>query len=388
MARFGTTRGLARAALGGGAALAGCALGAHAGDFATRVVEYAPAAGQFVNNASFNDPGKALGAPIGGGTSAADNTKVVSLGGFGGSITLGFDGPVMDDPLNPLGLDVIVFGNAIWAGGDPTRRFAEAGVIEISRDQNGNGEADDAWYVIAFPGLSDPPASDFESQQWDDDGDTATPPGNTAWYPASVGASSFTTEGFRVPSALEASPVVNSSGTVELHYGLADMSPTMRLGDLSGAIGAAGENRIDDPEDNPEIEPGAFYTVPDDPMTVGVDAGSGGGDAFDIAWAVNPATGAPANLDGFDFIRIRTGGNALLGAGGVLGEMSTEIGAVADVRALEPTADLDGDGMIGSSDLALLLGSWGQSGPADLDGSGAVGSSDLALLLGSWGVVE
>ncbi len=49
-------------------------------------------------------------------------------------------------------------------------------------------------------------------------------------------------------------------------------------------------------------------------------------------------------------------------------------------------ADLDGDGLVGSADLAILLGSWGQAGvPADLDGDGFVGSADLAIVLGSWG---
>jgi len=49
-------------------------------------------------------------------------------------------------------------------------------------------------------------------------------------------------------------------------------------------------------------------------------------------------------------------------------------------------ADLDGDGEIGSSDLALLLGDWGTDDvAADLSGDGVVGSQDLAILLGSWG---
>lgn len=47
-------------------------------------------------------------------------------------------------------------------------------------------------------------------------------------------------------------------------------------------------------------------------------------------------------------------------------------------------ADLDGDGAVGSSDLAILLGAWGASGPGDFDGGG-VGSADLAILLGAWG---
>lgn len=45
--------------------------------------------------------------------------------------------------------------------------------------------------------------------------------------------------------------------------------------------------------------------------------------------------------------------------------------------------DLDGDGVVGPSDLGLLLGAWGTS-RFDLDGDGVVGASDLAILLGAW----
>lgn len=48
--------------------------------------------------------------------------------------------------------------------------------------------------------------------------------------------------------------------------------------------------------------------------------------------------------------------------------------------------DLDGDGVVGAPDLALLLGDWAApGGPADLNGDGSVGAPDLALLLGAWG---
>ncbi len=46
--------------------------------------------------------------------------------------------------------------------------------------------------------------------------------------------------------------------------------------------------------------------------------------------------------------------------------------------------DLDDDGLVGPSDLAVLLGSWGMTGVADLDGDGVVGAADLSLLLGLW----
>lgn len=47
--------------------------------------------------------------------------------------------------------------------------------------------------------------------------------------------------------------------------------------------------------------------------------------------------------------------------------------------------DLNGDGVVGGADLALLLGSWGSGGAGDLDADGVVGALDLAALLGSWG---
>ncbi len=51
------------------------------------------------------------------------------------------------------------------------------------------------------------------------------------------------------------------------------------------------------------------------------------------------------------------------------------------------SADLDGDGTVGGSDLGEILSQWGCSGPcsADLDGDGVVGGSDLGLLAASWG---
>ena len=53
----------------------------------------------------------------------------------------------------------------------------------------------------------------------------------------------------------------------------------------------------------------------------------------------------------------------------------------------ECPADFDGDGTVGASDLAQLLGSWGECAgcPADFDGDGDVDAADLASLLGSWG---
>lgn len=52
--------------------------------------------------------------------------------------------------------------------------------------------------------------------------------------------------------------------------------------------------------------------------------------------------------------------------------------------------DIDGDGIVGTGDLLLLLGAWGPCDDcgncaADLDGDCNVGTGDLLLLLGNWG---
>lgn len=46
--------------------------------------------------------------------------------------------------------------------------------------------------------------------------------------------------------------------------------------------------------------------------------------------------------------------------------------------------DLDGDGQVGGSDLAILLGAWG-TGTVDLNADGTTDAADLAIVLGAWG---
>lgn len=344
-------------ALFAAAACSGWAAAARAGDswFATRVVHYAPAPGQFVNLAQFNDPGRALGPPNGGGTISPDNSGVVTLGGFGGSITLAFDRPVLDDPRNPMGLDLIIFGNASYVGGDPSRRFAECAIVEVSRDDNQNGLADDAWFLIPGSHLAAPFTASLFTMTWDNDTADPTngpalaswlPPGTPAFPPLLV----WHTATHRLPTSVfgVAGVLVNPHGAdaaTEGVWGYADHTPTLLLGDLTG------NNIVDDPSLLPED----FYTLPDDPLAVGITPGSGGGDAFDIAWSVDAATGAPANLDRIDFVRITNPVHALLGP---LGEWSAEIDAVAIVRPALHQADFDRDGAVTVADVFAFLAAW------------------------------
>ncbi|MBP9002237.1 MAG: hypothetical protein KBH78_01270 [Candidatus Hydrogenedentes bacterium] len=236
-------------------------------------------------NPGFNDPARAVGKPTGGTTGAPDNTGVHSIGrpgpAPGSYILLKFDTPVEDDPRNPMGLDCIVYGNAFWVGGNPLRKWVEPMLIEISEDVNGNGLPDDPWYVI--PGSRNLPAS-------------------------------VRPEGIPNPAPPLAGNVLNpnSDGT-EYDWGYGELNPTQ-------------QEYLDN------------YVRPDDPFRVGLTPRSGGGDAFDIAWAVD-ANGQPAGLTRFHFIRLSA---FIAGATGI-GTITPEIDAVADVA---PDVDTDGDGIL------------------------------------------
>jgi hypothetical protein len=47
-------------------------------------------------------------------------------------------------------------------------------------------------------------------------------------------------------------------------------------------------------------------------------------------------------------------------------------------------ADLNADGLIDATDLAILIGGWGASGVSDINGDGLTDGMDLSILLGAW----
>jgi hypothetical protein len=50
--------------------------------------------------------------------------------------------------------------------------------------------------------------------------------------------------------------------------------------------------------------------------------------------------------------------------------------------------DINGNGSVGSEDMAILLAAWGQQSftpnPADINGDGTVNSIDLSILIANW----
>lgn len=99
--------------------------------YVTKLLEYAPAPGQFINESLGNED--AARSILGN-----SDKGMVSLGAFGGYIVLGFDHSVVNKPAVE---DFVVYGNEM-------PEFAEPGVIWVMQDENMNGLADDTWYEI------------------------------------------------------------------------------------------------------------------------------------------------------------------------------------------------------------------------------------------------
>lgn len=269
-------------------------------DYVNQILDFQPAAGQFINNEKLNNPIEVYCEPLGGTTTAANNASIVSLGGFGGYIVFSFPETIENGPE----FDFIVYGNAYWNADNPQNRWIEPGYVEISVDSNDNGEPDDSWYLIPgshiVDGDSDGNYEEHKESITYHISDTHLPPENKNHYPDSEYypemEDSYELNAYLLPEEV-CGTVNNPDPNNEQVWGYADINPSLSIGQ---------------------------YTA-DDPKLVGLDADTRGGDAFDINWAINPDTGTPANLSAVDFIKITNGCNEIEGA---MGEVSTEIDGV------------------------------------------------------------
>jgi hypothetical protein len=277
------------------------------GQFASGVSDYLPAPGQYTN-ADF------IGTPSAASTLVGTNRGMVSLGAYGGSVVLQFTTPIKNDPNNPYGVDFTIYGN-------PTLTWSEPGIVQVMKDENKNGLADDTWYEIAGSDhywnstVKDYKVTYFNSGQntavdirWQDNqGNSGIIPANSfhrqTYYPRTdlfnnVPSDQYTLTGTRLQGQVDLSVpgVVNSYHRT---FGYADNTPVLSLSEK----------------------------LPDNPYTSTIEGS--GGDAIDIGWAVD-SSGKHVVLDEINFIRIYTGMNALVGW---LGEVSTEITGIRDVES-------------------------------------------------------
>jgi len=277
---------------------------AHA-QFIDSIYSYLPAPGQYTNT-------EQIGRPAAAESVVGEPDGLVSLGAYGGYIVVGFKNSIENDPDNPYGIDFTIFGN-------PASTWSEPGIIQVMRDDNGNGKPDDTWYEIAG-------SDHFFSTTKQNYQITYTSPGDgviddVSWndnqeQSGVIQANSYHQQAYYPMSAYF--PDVNTSeltfsGT--LLAGNIDESESTQVKSLPRAFGYADNIRVISTDEN----------LPDNPYTEEIEGS--GGDAIDISWA-RDADGNYVDLDKIDFIRIYTGMNA---SAGWLGEISTEIAGIRDV---------------------------------------------------------
>ena len=264
--------------------------------YVTHVYEYVPAPGQFVNTLPAYEVGNTTEQMCNKCLTSFNNDTPVTLGAYGGYITVGFDHTI----LNVMGQnDFKVLGNAFDGSAEP-------GIVLVSTDTNKDGIPNDGWYELAGSEYSKPatihdyeiiytrPTSISEDVKWTDNkgGEGVvkymTPTHTQSHYPIWITDNSLIFKGARLAD----NGALNTAQTqwimASYDYGYADNKPS-----------------------------------------------SGTGGYFNLEWAVD-SNGKAVTVKGVDFIRIYTAVNQAIGLG--VGEISTEVAGVED---LHPNATVE-----------------------------------------------
>lgn len=274
----------------------------------TKVFEYTPAPGQFINElktGGFDETQTTPEAAIAYATQRMEDELFVSLGGFGGYIVVGFDHSID----NTGGYDFGVKGNSFSGSSEP-------GIVWVMQDENGNGLPDEKWYELAGSETGKPetiqnysvtyyrPTEPQQSVKWiDSEGNSGEIDYLIAYhrqdyyYPLWITEDSYTLTGTCLKARnYDASGKGTYWVNAEYDWGYADnFSPTDRLTNDSNAN--AGTN--------------ANY--------------------FKISNAIDEK-GNPVNLKYIDFIKVQVGVNT---KSGWLGEVSTEVFGFFDYSMIQ-----------------------------------------------------
>ena len=122
--------------------------------YITEVFDYRPAPGQFINQLPKyvnGDDEESMRQKV-LECIADKNDVLISLGGYGGYVTFGFDHTVVNVPGQ---MDFKILGNSFYAAANPNPSAPESGgssepgIIMVAIDRNGNGVPDDEWYELA-----------------------------------------------------------------------------------------------------------------------------------------------------------------------------------------------------------------------------------------------
>lgn len=278
--------------------------------FATEVISYNAGVGAV---AGFTTPMVALGQPerfTGEGLFPACVTpfapsyrpnEIVSLG-VGGMLILAFDHPVLDDPRNPHGIDLLVFGNSFFTELKPGAGVggalaSEGGRISISADGV-------AWTVVRNV----------------------------------VADGMFPTMGY-----IDSGPYSSVAGSVTTDF-LRPVNPTLTMNDLSGLDYESLVTLYEGSGGGAGVDIGAHGLTIVRYVRIEGAMSAGYSPEIDAIADVAPiSNGGDLDSDGF----VAAADLAML---------------LAAWNSDDVAADLDGNGVVGAADLAQLLAAWTSSG--------------------------
>lgn len=282
--------------------------------YISKVHEYRPAPGQFINEMPGYEDGDTESDMIRKAEESISgrNDVMISLGGFGGYVTFSFDHTVINIPGQN---DFRIWGNSFYELTDTGRKggSAEPGIVMVSFDSNCNGIPDDEWFELA--------GSEYDSPR--------------------------TKHHYRItyhrPDPYREITEDESGMLVDVHY--------IRWTDSEGSYGYMAKNRFHSQEYFPKWIKDESLTFSGSILPPNAIDKSGDGsyyilycydwgyvdnhpndypelNSFDISNARN-SNGEPVKLPGIDFIRVYTGVNQYCGW---LGETSTEICRAQDLH--------------------------------------------------------
>ena len=286
--------------------------------YISKVYEYCPAPGQFITEMPRYEEGDTYETILQKAEESISGTNdiMISLGGYGGYVTFGFDHTVINIPGEK---DFRIWGNAFYELLNPDQRggSAEPGIVMVSYDTNCNGLPDDEWYELAgseyykaetrhnytityrrpdpdrIPEEDDSGfLDDINYIPWSDsDGASGHMAKNTfhnqSYYPLWIKADNISFTGTRLaPNGIDLSGTGRYYVLYAYDWGYVDNHP----------------NEYD------ELN------------------------SFDISWAVD-SEGNKVHLPGVDFVRVYTGLNQYCGW---LGETSTELSRAQDLHIALP----------------------------------------------------
>ncbi len=383
--------------------------------YITKVYDYLPAPGQFVNKVpaySVGEPRDSLIARVerilcgrteivndtvetpGGDIIVVNDTTIevkpglLSLGSYGGYVVFGFDHPVV----NVEGeYDLQIFGNAAQAEQSSREGGScEPGIVMVSRDVNHNGIPDDPWYELAGSEYNNPKTQKhFTITYYKPDPNKPPVP-----EPPFITDAEYIRWTCNSIDSIQQGYVRKNSFNAQSYWPLWIESETLTFTGTKLRCNAVDESGQGSYWVQYFFDWGYVDNRPDKCYGYGIDTPIATlNNGFKLDWAVDDE-GNPVELKKIDFVKVYS---AMLQDCGWLGETSTEVAGAIDlhpdaVAEAEP-GDVNGDGNVTAADVTALYNYMLNSDSSavvngDQNGDGSITSADVTavynILLGNF----